>query len=285
MASLGDITLRTDLLVKKYEKYVVADPKKDVEKGKGRSTDAFSELYEEIFADVQELNTKAEEISKEKNRARVAEKNAQLRRAKASILQNDIPKLQRMVKKGKKVSPEIIEERNSLVEKLITATHDISDGVSGVRRPMRPGQGGASSSRSGRNRGEVVISGLDQMTSYENPEYYAETDESSGFQRTWEDAKGKQDQVLDDISKGLSQLKNMGQAMTEELDRQDPLVNGIEDRIDKVNNSMISNNSKLKNTVYKMRSSRRICIDIVLILILLLVAYWIYSSLRSADVI
>jgi len=283
MSSLGDISLRTNVLCKKYEKYVVTDQKKDVEKGKARSTDAFSDLYEEIFADVQALNTKAVEIAQEKNRARVAEKNAQLRRAKASILQNDIVKLQRMVKKGKKVSKEMVAERHVLVEKLIAATNDISDGVNGVRRPMRPGAG-ASSSKAARG-GEVVIGGLDGMSSYDNPEYYAETEESSGFQRTWDDAKVKQDKVLDEIANGLSQLKGMGQAMAEELDRQDPLVNGIEDKIDKVNNNMVSNNTKLKNTVHKMRSSRRICIDIILILVLLLVAYWIYSALRDAGVV
>ena len=47
----------------------------------------------------------------------------------------------------------------------------------------------------------------------------------------WDEARTRQDSVLDEISNGLAQLKNMGQAMQEELDRQDPLLDGIEEKV------------------------------------------------------
>jgi len=55
--------------------------------------------------------------------------------------------------------------------------------------------------------------------------------------------------------------------------------------VDRINEDMSSNNKKLKNTVHKIRSGRRVCIDIVLVLVLLMVLYWIYSALRQGGVV
>ena len=52
-----------------------------------------------------------------------------------------------------------------------------------------------------------------------------------GMLQEWNDARTKQDAVLDEISNGLNVLKDMGMAMQEELDRQDPLVDAIEDKV------------------------------------------------------
>mmetsp|Transcript_35692 Transcript_35692/g.101030 ORF Transcript_35692/g.101030 Transcript_35692/m.101030 type:complete len:287 (+) Transcript_35692:103-963(+) len=286
MTSLGDITLRTEALCRKYEKYAAPnnDKQKDLEKGRKRGTDVFAEMYEEVFADVQALNEKADEISREKNRAAVAEQNAQLRRAKAAILQTDIPKLQKIVKRGKKITREMIAEREELIEKLVKATNEIPDGVHGVRKPMRPTKSRSAASGSGSKM--VVNVAMDEnSTMFSNPSYNEHTEESQAFRNEWNDARTRQDAVLDEISNGLSQLKDMGMAMQEELDLQDPLVDAIEDKVDSVNTNISSNNKKMAATVYKLRSSRRICVDIVLILVLMLVVYWIWQVLVSSGVI
>mmetsp|Transcript_33638 Transcript_33638/g.79844 ORF Transcript_33638/g.79844 Transcript_33638/m.79844 type:complete len:286 (-) Transcript_33638:56-913(-) len=285
MANLGDIAIRTEALCKKYDKYVVVELKdrgQNGPKNKGKA-DIFSETYEKVFHDVQALSERAESISAEKNRAAIAEANAQLRRAKQAILQDDIPKLQKLLKKGRDVTRDIVKEREQLIAKLIEACNEVPDGVHGVRRPLRPSSSTATTS--GGRQKEVIIGGFDSDNTFHNPSYYEQTDESQGFRQTWDTAREKQDKTLDEIAERLGQLKEMGEAMGEELDRQDPLVNNLELQVDRINEDMSSNNKKLKNTVHKIRSGRRVCIDIVLVLVLLMVLYWIYSALRQGGVV
>lgn len=54
---------------------------------------------------------KAEEVAQEKNRALKAAMNAELRKTKASMLEVEVPALAKLVKKGKNLSQERIQER------------------------------------------------------------------------------------------------------------------------------------------------------------------------------
>ena len=66
-----------------------------------------------------ELPQKAEEIAQEKNRALKAAMNAELRKSKAFLLEDAVPKLEKLVKKGKGLSTERIQER---LQKVCTGT-------------------------------------------------------------------------------------------------------------------------------------------------------------------
>ncbi|KAL0369680.1 UNVERIFIED_CONTAM: syntaxin [Sesamum angustifolium] len=89
----------------------------------------------------------------------------------------------------------------------------------------------------------------------------------------------KQDQGLDIISEGLDVLKNLAKDMNEELDRQVPLMDEIEEKVDKNASDLRNTNVRLKETVNRVRSSRNFCIDITLMCILLGIAFYLYNVL------
>ncbi|KAJ6971477.1 syntaxin-71 [Populus alba] len=89
--------------------------------------------------------------------------------------------------------------------------------------------------------------------------------------------KMKQDQGLDMISDGLDTLKNMAHDMNEEVDRQVPLMDEIDTKVDKAAADLKNTNVRLKDTVNQLRSSRNFCIDIVLLIIILGIAAYLYK--------
>jgi len=106
---------------------------------------------------------------------------------------------------------------------------------------------------------------------------YETTEESRAFRQEYEQRRDKQDIALAEISNGLSTLKTIGEEMGEELDRQQPLVDSIEDKVDNVQADLNNANTKLRDAVHKMRSSRNFCIDVTLIVILLGIGAYIYN--------
>ncbi|RXI01299.1 hypothetical protein DVH24_001533 [Malus domestica] len=87
----------------------------------------------------------------------------------------------------------------------------------------------------------------------------------------------KFDSGLDMISDGLDTLKNMAQDMNEEFDRQVPLMDEIDSKVDKASADLKNTNVRLKDTVNQLRSSRNFCIDIVLLCIILGIAAYLYK--------
>ena len=102
-------------------------------------------------------------------------------------------------------------------------------------------------------------------------------DQSKAFEEEWQQRKAKQEEGLDVIEKGLSTLKNMSEDIGDELRRQKPLINTIENKVDMNKATLQTNNDKLKEMVTKLRSSRNFCVDIVLLCILLSIGAYIYS--------
>mmetsp|Transcript_11735 Transcript_11735/g.37300 ORF Transcript_11735/g.37300 Transcript_11735/m.37300 type:complete len:278 (+) Transcript_11735:194-1027(+) len=277
MASLGDIMVRTDVLVRRYEKY---DTDKQA-KAKTSKTDPFGTMVEQIAEDVDALLQKAKEAQGEKNRAVVATINAELRRAKNTLLTIEIDKLKKAIKKGKGVNKEVLAQRRIQIQQLEEAIAAVPDGVtSGAQRRFgrKKGADGAGPS------GHVAISVPDasdlKMSSHENPLFYQETEESKQFAQEAKEAEERQDLALDEISHGLGILKNMGQDMSEELNRQQPLIDDIESKLDQTNKDLRSQNAKLKGMITKIRSSRNFCIDIILICIFLGIGAYIYNLVK-----
>ncbi|GAB2245347.1 hypothetical protein Droror1_Dr00000840 [Drosera rotundifolia] len=64
-------------------------------------------------------------------------------------------------------------------------------------------------------------------------EYFKESEQSSQVRREYEMRKIKQDQGLDVISEGLDTLKDMAQDMNEEFDKQVPLMDEIDEKVDR----------------------------------------------------
>ncbi|KAH7553596.1 hypothetical protein JRO89_XS12G0031400 [Xanthoceras sorbifolium] len=238
--SVIDILTRVDSICKKYDKY-------DIEKQKGGNVsgdDAFARLYGVVEADIEASLGKAEAAAKEKNKASAVALNAEIRRTKARLLE-EVPKLQRLaMKKVKGLSPEEFAARNDLVLALPDRIQAIPDGTA-----TAPKQTSWTTSAS---RTEIKFdSGVEPIQA--------------------------RDQGLDMISEGLDTLKNMAHDMNEEMDRQVPLMDEIDSKVDRAAADLKNTNVRLKDTVNQLRSSRNFCIDIVLLCIILGIAAYLYK--------
>ncbi|KAF7146270.1 hypothetical protein RHSIM_Rhsim04G0147900 [Rhododendron simsii] len=261
--SVIDILTRVDAICQKYDKYDI-EKQKDLNNVSG--DDAFARLYGSVESDIDAALQKAEAASKEKSRASVVAINAEIRRTKARLLE-EVPKLQRLaVKKVKGLSTEEYVARNDLVLTLPDRIEAIPDGTAAAPKQSSGWSGSAS-------RAEIKFDSDGRF----DDEYFQQTEESSQFRNEFEMRKIKQNQGLEVISEGLDTLKNMAHDMNEEFDRQVPLMDEIDAKVDKATSDLKNTNVRLKHTVTQLRSSRNFCIDIILLCIILGIAAYLYK--------
>lgn len=262
-----DLVTRVDSICKKFDKY-------DVDKQKNLNAagdDAFARLYAVVEADLDAVLQKSEAAKIEKSRATAVAMNAEIRRTKARLIE-EIPKLQRLAfKQVKGLSKEEREVRSDLVAALKDRIEAVADG--NISAAKQGGDSAPSASHGGIKFDSTYDGRFDD-------EYFQQTEESDRFRQEYEMRRVKQDQGLDVIAEGLDTLKNMAHDMNEEVDRQVPLMDEIDDKVDRAASDLKTTNVRLKDTINKMRSSRNFCIDIILLVIILGIAAYLYNVLK-----
>ncbi|CAN1308988.1 SYP71 [Linum perenne] len=263
--SVIDLITRVDSICRKFDKY---DVDKQTELNVS-GEDAFARLYSTVEAELDSTIQKADSVASAKNRAAVVAINAEIRRTKARLL-DDIPKLQRLaMKKVRGLSIDEMEARSDLVSALKDRIASVPDGSSTAAQQSSNGGGGASASSTGIPFADGSF----------DDAYFQKTEETDRFRQEYEMRKMKQ-QGLDFIAEGLDTLKDMAHDMNEELDRQVPLIDEIDDKVDKAASDLRNTNVRLKDTVNQLRSSRNFCIDIILLCIVLGIAAYLYNVLK-----
>jgi uncharacterized phage infection (PIP) family protein YhgE len=102
-----------------------------------------------------------------------------------------------------------------------------------------------------------------------NPLSMEHSEESTAFRNEFMKSKQKQDEGLDHISKGLRTLKDLSSAMSDELKKQDPLLDSIEHKTNDATSELRTANTKLKKLLLEMRQPHKLCLDLILISVLL----------------
>ncbi|PPS15593.1 hypothetical protein GOBAR_AA04987 [Gossypium barbadense] len=213
-----DLITRVDAICKKYDKY-------DIDKQKAVNVagdDAFARLYGVVDSEIDAALQKSEAAATEKNRATAV----------------------------KGISKEELEARNDLVYSLKDRIDSIPDGSSTATKQSTGGWATSTSST-----GIKFDSSSDERFT---SEYFQQTEESDRFRQEYEMRRMRQDQGLEVIAEGLDTLKDMAHDMNEELDRQVPLMDEIDDKVDRATSDLKSTNVRLKDTVHKCVEMRQI---------------------------
>ena len=105
-------------------------------------------------------------------------------------------------------------------------------------------------------------------------------DEELSKMEEWKNKVKVQDEQLEDIHKGIKQLKQEANYAGDGIKKIGVKVQNVNQHVDKTHKSVNTQNSRLKELIYKFRSSDKYCCDIILILILIGLICTLYSIIK-----
>lgn len=197
----------------------------------------------------------------------MAQLNAEIRRDKAK-LRLQLPDLVKASKKkARKMAPEKKKERADKIAALEDQLEAVPDGTAHDKR------------RKKEQAGPITIT-VDVNNMQMNPLSMEHSDESTAFRNEFLKSKQKQDDGLEQISKGLRILKDMSSAMNDELKKQDPLLDTIDTKATSATAELRTANMKIKKLLEQMRSPHKLCLDLILIAVLLGIGSYIFTLVK-----
>ncbi|CAL0321926.1 unnamed protein product [Lupinus luteus] len=267
--SVIDILFRVDSICHKYDKYDI-DKQRELN---AYGDDAFARLYAAVESTIQQALHKSEIALTENNRAAAAALNAEVRRSKGRLM-DEIPKLRKLAnKKVKGLSNEEMVIRHDLVLALPERIQAIPDGITGAAA-NQTGWAATSSNPHIKFDSVNISIKVNNPISLDKSTKCARRNRHVAFLLYFSCID---DEGLDIISDGLDTLKNLAHDMNEEMDRQVPLMDEIDTKVDRATADLKNTNVRLKKTLTELRSSRNFCIDIILLCVLLGIVMYIYN--------
>ena len=108
-------------------------------------------------------------------------------------------------------------------------------------------------------------------------ELYEEEEKKIGI---WKNRVKEQDEQLDEIHKGVGRLKYEAGLAGQGINNIGQKVEKVNKHVDKTQKSVNSQNSRLKELLFKFRSADKYCCDIILILIFIGLVCTLYSIIK-----
>jgi len=258
--------------------------------GEDGLVDRFQELKIQISQRVDDLKVMQGEIADIKNQnsqnkdARERIRMESDHRKMISAIETDIKEMDDMNK------AEIKKKRS----KYTKADLEIRSGeIADLRRKIEDmkefARRGFTGQREGLSRANLVD--MKDSELFNNPNKSSEprapreviTDEQ---QQSMERIKAKDqeiDKALDNVGRGVDMLKELAIQAGQEAKEQNKLLDRLEDQMEVVGDKMVSVNDQLKTTLEAVRSSDKLCMDILCILIMLGLIYVLYKVSSSAS--
>ena len=172
---------------------------------------------------------------------------------------------------ARKLPEEKKKERADKIEAIEAEIDAIPDGTAPERRKRKD--------RLLEQGGPITIN-VDVNALTLNPQSMEHSAESTAFRQEYLASKAKQDAGLDQISKGLRTLKDLGHAMSDELKKQDPLMDNIDTKTSDATNELRTANTKLKALLMEMRQPHKLCLDLILVSVLLGIGSYIFTMVK-----
>lgn len=108
------------------------------------------------------------------------------------------------------------------------------------------------------------------------------TDEQRQVLAEIQGLSNEQDQVLEEISKGMDELKELAEGMHDEFVKQDKLLGRLEEKAEKVQGTLDGVNERMKDALKKMNDrSTNMCMYILCLVILLGLGYLAYDLAKK----
>eukprot|EP00301_Raphidiophrys_heterophryoidea_P023185 c7137_g1_i1.p1 GENE.c7137_g1_i1~~c7137_g1_i1.p1 ORF type:complete len:101 (+),score=29.50 c7137_g1_i1:736-1038(+) len=96
-----------------------------------------------------------------------------------------------------------------------------------------------------------------------------------------EDRRTKMHQGLDELSVGVKRLKGYAEAIGQQLEEQNKLIDQQNKKADRVNSNVVTLNKKLHKTLTEVRTTEKICVHAILIFILLGLLSYMWQMFTS----